>query len=103
MQLYVSAPSGGMVKPKKELKAFAKTGMLQPGQSQTLTFTVSNYELASFNQAANRWEAAAGNYSVKFGTDSERILASAAYKLGKAQSWQVSDSFLDVAINEINP
>ena len=103
VQLYVSAPSGGMVKPEKELKAFAKTGMLQPGQSQTLTFTVSNYELASFNQAANRWEAPTGNYAVQFGTSSDKILASALYKLAKAQNWQVSDAFLQVAINEIIP
>ena len=101
VQLYVSAPSGGMVKPEKELKAFAKTNLLLPGQSQTVTFTVSNYELASFNQNANRWEAAAGSYAVKFATSSDNVLASALYKLAKLQTWAVSDAFLDVAIKEL--
>ena len=101
VELYVSAPAGGMVKPEKELKAFAKTGMLQPGQSQVLTFNVSNYELASFNQDANRWEAAPGTYTVKFGASSADIPVSAPYKLGKQQTWKVSDAFLNVAIKEI--
>ena len=103
VELYVSAPSGGMIKPEKELKAFAKTKTLQPGQSQTLSFTVSNYELASFNQDANHWEAAAGNYTVRFCSSSDNLRAASIYKLGKKQSWQVSDAFLNVAIAEINP
>ena len=101
VELYVSAPAGGMVKPEKELKAFAKTGLLQPGQSQTLTMTVSNYEIASFNQAANRWEAAAGSYAVNFATSSDKVLASALYKLAKLQTWNVSDAFLNVDIKEL--
>ena len=103
VELYVTAPNGGMKKPEKELKAFAKTKMLQPGESQTVPFVVSNYELASFNQDANRWEAAAGSYSLKFGTSSDKILATGEYKLKKAANWNVSDAFLNIDIAEINP
>ena len=103
VELYISAPSGGLTKPEKELKAFAKTKLLQPGESQTLPFVVSDYELASFNEKANRWEAAAGNYVLKFGTSSDKILCSGSYNLKKATTWNVSDAFLNVSINEINP
>lgn len=94
VQLYVSAPAGGLEKPAKELKAFAKTKLLQPGESQVLSFKVSAYELASFNEAANRWEAAAGTYNVQFGANVEKILASASYRLAKAQTFAVSDAFV---------
>ena len=103
VELYVSAPEGGLKKPEKELKAFAKTKLLQPGESQTLSLTVSDYELASFNQDANRWEAAAGTYDLKFGTSSDKILSTATYKLKKAANWAVSDAFLNVAITEMEP
>ena len=103
VELYVTAPNGGLKKPEKELKAFAKTKMLQPGESQTLSFAVSNYELATFNEKANRWEAAAGNYSLKFGTSSDKILSSGTYNLKKAANWNVSDAFLNIDIAEINP
>lgn len=94
VQLYVAAPAGGLEKPQHELKAFAKTRELQPGESQTLTFKVSAYELASFNTAENRWEAAAGNYNVKFGASSRDIRATASYKQPKQKTWAVSMAFV---------
>ena len=51
VELYVSAPAGGLDKPARELKAFAKTRELQPNQSETLTMNLSLYDLASYNEA----------------------------------------------------
>ena len=93
VQLYVSAPAGGLEKPVRELKAFAKTGVLAPGASEVLKFKVSAYELASFNEATSAWEAPAGTYNVQFGASVADIRASAAYKAKKAQSWPAHDVF----------
>lgn len=91
VQLYVSAPDGGLVKPAQELKAFAKTRELKPGESQVLTMNVSSYELASFNEKTQCWETAAGRYTVKFGASVEDIRQSATYTQPKAESVQCHD------------
>lgn len=94
VQVYVSAPEGGLVKPVRELKAFAKTRELAPGESQTLTMTIDPYTLASFNEGASAWEMAAGEYKVLFGASADDIRQSAAFKQAKAQSWPVNKVLL---------
>ena len=90
VELYVAAPSGGLEKPARELKAFAKTKLLAPGESETLTMQVSAYELASFNEATASWETAAGNYQVLFGASVTDIRATATFLMKKAQAWKVT-------------
>ena len=90
VQLYVTAPDGGLVKPAMELKAFAKTRELKPGESEVLTMTVDPYTLASFNETSSSWETAAGMYVARFGASSEDIRANVSFKLAKAQAWPVN-------------
>lgn len=94
VEVYVSAPAGGLDKPEKELKTFAKTKLLKPGESQTLSFSVPAYDLASFNEAANRWETAAGTYIVRFNSDALTCKASGNFKIAKARTWAVSDAWV---------
>ena len=90
VELYVAAPSGGLEKPSRELKAFAKTKLLAPGESETLTMKVSAYELASFNEEHSAWETATGTYEVLFGSSVSDIRCTATCKM-KARSWEVHD------------
>lgn len=74
VQLYVSAPKSKlMVKPAKELKAFAKTRLLQPGESQTLRMIIPCQNLASWNEATHQWETEKGSYTVYAGASSADI------------------------------
>ena len=91
VQLYVTAPKGSIEKPAIELKAFGKTRLLEPGEKQTLTFTVSDYDLASFHEAGSEWVADAGTYTVKAGAAVDDIRAHATYKLKKAFTQKVTD------------
>ena len=91
VELYVAAPTGGLEKPARELKAFAKTKLLAPGESETLTMKVSAYEMASFDEEHSAWETAAGTYQVLFGASVEDIRATATFRYGEKQAWKVED------------
>ena len=92
-QMYVTAPAGGLDKPALELKAFAKTRELQPGESQTLTMSVNNYYLSSFNEATSAYETAAGKYTVRIGASVEDIRATGSVVV-KGQSYPANKALL---------
>ena len=73
VQLYVSAPESIADRPEKELKAFAKTRLLQPGESETLALTLSPDNLATFDETENAWVVAEGTYQLKVGASSKDI------------------------------
>ena len=72
-----------MDKPAIELKAFAKTKLLAPGEKQNLTFTLTAADLASFDPARSAWVAEPGEYQVKVGASSLNILQTARFTLSK--------------------
>ena len=82
-QVYINAPAGRLEKPTKELKAFAKTRELKPGESQTLNMVINVRELASFDEAGSQWLADAGTYNVLIGTNVADIRATTQFKLAK--------------------
>ena len=56
VELYISAPDNkAQNKPAKELKAYAKTKSLKPGESETITLSVTAPELASFDGTRTRF------------------------------------------------
>ena len=64
VELFVAAPnSKKQNKPEKELRNYAKTRLLQPGQTETVTMTVKTEDLASFNEKASAWQTDAGVYT----------------------------------------
>jgi beta-glucosidase len=83
VQLYLSAPSNKMFKPESELKGFEKTRMLQPDESQTLTFIVDKRKLASFDTSTSAWIAEAGKYVIKIGASSINSKLSGSFNLAK--------------------
>jgi len=82
-QLYISAPAKTLNKPVIELKAFVKTRLLNPGESQQLSFTINADDLASYNTATASWIVDAGNYVVKVGASSANIKKTASFTVAK--------------------
>lgn len=64
VEVYVSAPGKDMDKPARELKGFAKTRKLAPGDAQTVEITIPYESLASFNEKDSRWQVEGGEYKV---------------------------------------
>ena len=91
VQVYVAAPdSKAANKPAKELKAFAKTRLLKPGESQTVTMQVKTADLASFDENTSAWVVAEGTYQFLVGVSSQDIKASLTTAV-KAQTQKVND------------
>lgn len=51
VQLYVSKPQGALGKPGKELVGFAKTKVIEPGESEKVSISVSFNALASYDDS----------------------------------------------------
>jgi beta-glucosidase len=91
VELYIAAPdSKAANKPAKELKAYAKTKNLKPGESETLKLCVSSADLASFDEAASAWVVAEGEYQFLIGASSQDIKVSMPAAV-KAQTTKVND------------
>lgn len=91
VQLYVTAPESKLTKPAIELKSFAKTRLLQPGESQTLRMTVSPYDLASFDPDIQSWITDKGRYEVRFAASSTDIRANVPFTVSAPRTWPVHD------------
>ncbi|MBQ7751229.1 MAG: glycoside hydrolase family 3 protein [Bacteroidales bacterium] len=64
VELYVSAPGKDMEKPKRELKGFAKTSLLDPGCSETVTILLPSGSLASYDEDSATWVTEKGRYTL---------------------------------------
>jgi beta-glucosidase len=81
VQLYLAAPAKKLDKPSEELKGFGKTGLLKPGQSQMVSFSLSADDLASFDTPSSSWVAEGGTYTVKIGASCADIRQTASFTL----------------------
>ena len=81
-QVYVTAPKGRIEKPSQELKTFAKTRELNPGESQTLTMQIPVRMLASFDEESSQWLTEGGEYVFRIGASSRDIRQTVCAKVG---------------------
>ncbi len=95
VQLYVKAPVDASiaVKPESELKAFAKTKLLAPGESETVRLSFSERDIASFDEAASAWSTAKGTYIVQLrkSADPKSSICASSFKINKRKQWTVEN------------
>ncbi|MBR1575657.1 MAG: glycoside hydrolase family 3 C-terminal domain-containing protein [Bacteroidales bacterium] len=86
--VYVSAPLGSFAeKPERELKDFAKTRLLAPGECETLSFSFPVRDLASFRSDLSRWEVAKGQYRVCFGAEAGRAQTERTLTISRGRNY----------------
>lgn len=85
MQFYVSAPQKTVTKPDYELRAFGKTRMLAPGESEIVTVCLTDSDLASFVEEHSAWVTDTGRYEVLIGASSVDIRQKCGFEV-KRQS-----------------
>jgi beta-glucosidase len=87
-QMYVNdpAPSGN---PPQQLAGFQRV-TLNPGQSATVSFTLTIHDLAGWSPTDNQWEAQAGTYGISVGDSSANRSLSATTSLAHQLTGQVA-------------
>ncbi|MBI2430190.1 MAG: glycoside hydrolase family 3 C-terminal domain-containing protein [Ignavibacteriales bacterium] len=72
IQVYVKDKKPKMVRPEKELKAFAKV-MLNPGERKTVTLVLNGSSFEYYDDVQNKWMRSGGGYEILAGTSSRDI------------------------------
>ncbi len=80
VQLYIGDDKASVLRPLKELKAFAKVS-LQPGQEETVTFPVTVDDLKFYDEATSSWKAEPGKFTIYIGASSTDIKAKIPFEL----------------------
>ena len=78
VQVYISAPAGKLDKPVKELKGFAKTRKLAPGESQTVEVSFAAADMSSYDESKPGWVLDPGTYNILVGASAADIRATAS-------------------------
>lgn len=85
VQLYAVAPKGKLDKPSHELKAFGKTKLLQPGETGTVTMSLSPSDLASFDEELSAWVTEGGKYILEIAASSRDPKATVTVDVAPSQ------------------
>lgn len=89
VQLYASCPEGRLKKEYQRLTAFAKTEVLAPGESRTLSLSFGLAELASYFEAEAAWILEQGDYILRLGNSSAKTFPAAVIRLPDAVTVRV--------------
>ena len=80
VQVYVEKEDSPIDRPKRELKAFAKTRLLAPNTRQELQLQIPIQELAYWDEKDNGWILEKGTYTFQVGASSRDIRQSVTFQ-----------------------
>lgn len=80
VQLYIGDDESSLVRPVKELKGFRKIALL-PGQTQTVTFEITEDMLKFYDPAKSGWVLEEGSFTAYVGASSADIRTSVNFEI----------------------
>ena len=80
VQLYIKDKKSSLPRPEKELKGFKKV-LLEPGQEQEVSFTITPKELSFYNDQDGKWIAEPGEFEAFIGNSSTNIKEQVSFQL----------------------
>ena len=73
VQIYTSKPDTEIDRPLRELKAFSKTPLLNPGESTEVILRIPVSDLSYWNENGSGWTLEEGTYAIQAGSSSRDI------------------------------
>jgi beta-glucosidase len=95
VQLYVRDEKSRLIRPEKELKAFAKVA-LEPGEEKEVCFELSGRDWAYYDSARKMWYIESGTFEILIGSSSDDLR-------GKAQVYMDSGQKLEMTFHKFLP
>ena len=77
VQLYVGVNKCKLPRPVRELKGFAKTGILKPGESRIVTFELTSRDFAHWNDECKAYVHYTGEYEIQIAKNANEVVLSA--------------------------
>ena len=73
VQFYMAPVDPKIERAVKELKGFAKTKLLKPGESETLSVTLTKRDFAYWDVLTHDWRVDPGKYEIRVGASAADI------------------------------
>lgn len=105
VEIYYNPPytNGGIEKASVNLAGFAKTGMLEPGTSETVTVSFTEEAMASYDDlSAKAYVLEAGDYEISLRTDSHTVVDTKSYNVAETVVYGADDTHEDDVIPATN-
>ena len=95
VEAYVNPPyvNGGIEKATANLVAYEKTALIEPGESQTVTISFDDDDMASYDyEGARAYVLEAGDYVVSINSDSHTVIAEATVSVPETITYDTEDN-----------
>lgn len=87
VQVYISLPDFGLTTPRLQLRGFAKTHGIAPGQSKMVTVKLDKYAVSWWDTLGQQWKVVRGTYGVHVGKSSADIILQGEFAIQEGFVW----------------